>query len=253
MNIPVPRVRELPLRHMMSYYMSIILKELIFFLPTGEKCGYVVNLFLAMALFLTSSINLIPDSSEAIPLYGYFLGLILIAMLLLTITMCYSLTIHFACDKVSRMPSWMRRYLLNQLAPFMGVKIRIEPLDWRKIVQDVQKVIPSVVNSTLACCHPGRLWNLEEIMEGESEGGEDLWQVHGERCFRRKSFDNRLLRDFSDKLDIVINSMQEEEQRAYRKAEWRAVSKALDKFCFWFFTCSFLLIVTFCAFKGAPD
>ncbi len=48
----------------------------------GERSSFVVSLVLAMALFLTSSIDLMPDSSEVIPLFSYFLGLVLLAMFL---------------------------------------------------------------------------------------------------------------------------------------------------------------------------
>jgi len=47
----------------------------VYFVPTtaGERASYVVSLLLAMALFLTSAFGLLPDSSEAIPFFSYFL------------------------------------------------------------------------------------------------------------------------------------------------------------------------------------
>ncbi len=100
-----------------------------------------------------------PDSSEVIPLFSYFLGLVLFAMFLLTITVCYSLSIYHANANVLVMPYWMRKYILNKLAPFLGIKAKEKRVNVKSLMNDEEaRLFTTKVNQELECCHPGRLW-----------------------------------------------------------------------------------------------
>lgn len=201
-----------------------------------------------MALFLTSSIDLMPDSSEVIPLFSYFLGLVLLAMFLLTITVCYSLSIYHANANVSVMPFWMRKYILNQLAPFFGIPLRHRRM--RKFRDDYMSLN---VNEELECCHPGRLWKPGAIPRSSNH----LWSARETKCNILKELkldskaDRKALRKISKHLSAIIDNFEKEEEKAHRQAEWHTASKALDKLCFWIFICAFLLVITFCSIKGA--
>ena len=94
------------------------------FILLGERVFFVVSLLLAMALFLTSAFNLMPDNSNAIPFSSYFLGVTLIAMFLLTISLCYTLSIHYADANVIELPQWMRHYVLGQLTLYLGLEVK---------------------------------------------------------------------------------------------------------------------------------
>ena len=216
-----------------------------------ERSSFVVSLVLAMALFLTSSIDLMPDSSEVIPLFSYFLGLVLFAMFLLTITVCYNLSIYYANANVSVMPYWMRKYILNRLAPFFGIVVRRSKLKDKSKLRDEH--VTMGVNEELECCHPGRLWKPDAAAKGTSH----LWRARTTKAniLREMGLDSKMnrrdLRKISRYLSSIIDSLEKEEEKAHRQAEWHVVSKTLDKLCLWIFVCAFLLIITICSIKGA--
>ncbi len=213
-----------------------------------------MSLVLAMALFLTSSIDLMPDSSEVIPLFSYFLGLVLLAMFLLTITVCYSLSIYHANANVLVMPYWMRKYILNKLAPFLGIELKQQRKSLKSIMNDEEaRYFTTRVNEELDCCHPGRLWAASNRLK--HRGG--LWKSDDTSSNANRDgknglkFDQKALKRVSNHLNSIIDSMERDEDRSHRQAEWHAVSRSLDKLCFWIFICAFLLVLTFCSFKGA--
>ena len=216
-----------------------------------ERSSFVVSLVLAMALFLTSSIDLMPDSSEVIPLFSYFLGLVLLAMFLLTITVCYSLSIYYANANVSVMPYWMRKYILHRLAPFFGFSLRHPRFNRKSQLED--KYLTMNVNEELDCCHPGRLWKPDAAVKPTTH----LWSARETKNNILKELrldskaDRRALKRISKHLSQVIDNLEKEEEKAHRQAEWHLVSKTLDKLCFWIFICVFLLVITFCSIKGA--
>jgi len=218
---------------------------------SNERSSFVVSLVLAMALFLTSSIDLMPDSSEVIPLFSYFLGLVLLAMFLLTITICYNLSIYYANANVSVMPYWMRKYVLNSLGPFFGIVLRRSQSNEKEKVNDDHIMVD--LNEELECCHPGRLWKPGSSVKASSH----LWRARSSKAnvLKEMGLDSRMskrdLKRISKYLTSIIDSLEKEEEKAHRQAEWHAVSKTLDKLCLWIFVCAFLLIITFCSIKGA--
>lgn len=222
---------------------------------TGERSSFVVSLVLAMALFLTSSIDLMPDSSEVIPLFSYFLGLVLLAMFLLTITVCYSLSIYHANANVLVMPFWMRKYILNKLAPFLGIKLKNPRQTLRARMTDEEaRLFTTKVNEELECCHPGRLWSVRAQMKNRGglwNSSEQNGNVSSRDLKLDPNLDKKSLRRISDHLTSIIDSMERDDEKAHRQEEWHVVSRSLDKLCFWIFICAFLLVLTFCSFKGA--
>ena len=203
-----------------------------------------------MALFLTSSIDLMPDSSEVIPLFSYFLGLVLLAMFLLTITVCYSLSIYHANASVTVMPLWMRKYILNKFAPFFGISLKRRRL---RMLRSNDEYLTVNVNEELECCHPGRLWKPGP----SARPSKHLWSARETKSniFKELKLDSKAdrkaLRKVSKYLSTIIDNLEKEEEKAFRQSEWQAVSKTLDKLCFWIFICAFLLVITFCSIKGA--
>eukprot|EP00795_Rhopilema_esculentum_P010806 gene10806-19611_t len=228
----------------------------VYLIPAGssERSSFVVSLVLAMALFLTSSIDLMPDSSEVIPLFSYFLGLVLLAMFLLTITVCYSLSIYYANASVAVMPFWMRKYLLHKLAPFFGITIRAKRSGNKSNKGNGEEFyLTTAINDELECCHPGRLWKAENSLRQPG----CLWnnKERNHKILKELNLDSRAdkkaLKKINKHLTKIIDNMELEEERAHRQGEWQAVSKVLDNVCFWFFICAFLLVITFCSIKGA--
>ena len=69
----------------------------------GERASYVTSLLLAMALFLTSAFNILPDSSKEIPFFPYIFEILLLIMVLLTICLLHVQCIsrHFKFNKVT--------------------------------------------------------------------------------------------------------------------------------------------------------
>ena len=200
-----------------------------------------------MAVFLTSSIQLLPTSSETIPLFSYFLGLILIAMFLLTIAVCYNLSIYYMDVNVFVMPLWVREYLLNRLGRLMSVEIKRRSPGWRKALRKFDASRPIYINAQLGCYHPGRLWAMERKKRSRAAGA--LWERS--RTEKNPMFEKEDAKDIFHRLDLVIKAFEESKDSSQRQAEWRAVSKALDKLCLWIFSVMFLFILIICALMGA--
>ena len=214
----------------------------------GERSSFVVSLLLAMALFLTSAFSLMPDSSEVIPFFSYFLGMTLLTMFLLTICLCYTLTIHYANASVIPLPWWMRKFVLEKLTPYLGLEVKRKRPNWKQRLIALEKqhnLSNYQPNVTLESEHPGRLWNMfteKEKMAREEEKLSSPGSLN-------KMMSQAVIEEISEKLSMFIDKIAERDQEDWNQAEWHTVARTLDTLSFYVFLVAFALILFSCIIR----
>ena len=81
----------------------------------GERVSFAVTLLLAMTVFMLIVADLVPASSETIPLLGVFFTAVMVEMVLMVFTMCYVLKLHLK-DPDEEITPFMRRFVYDFLA-----------------------------------------------------------------------------------------------------------------------------------------
>ena len=221
----------------------------------GERSTFVINLLLAMALFLTSALSLMPTSSEAISFSSYFLGMTLITMFLLTICLCYTLTIHYANAGEMKMPKWMRIYILEGLTSYFGLEIKRKRPRWRKMLQALDEkhsVVNKGPNSELYSDHPGRLWSRRFGVMGRIKGMSTTSSSPRSPPLNEglEGFlTGQELKEISRKMSKIIENIEERDQGDWDEQEWHTVARTLDKLSFYIFAGAYFLILFSCGIR----
>ncbi|PFX34597.1 Neuronal acetylcholine receptor subunit alpha-7 [Stylophora pistillata] len=115
------------------YYMNLMIPCLLitvltvtaFYLPpdSGERITLVITNLLAMTVFMLLVADIMPSTSEVIPVISiYFSGAIFEVSLALLAT-CFILKCHFHDPASSDMPVWIRHIVLKWMAQFLRVKV----------------------------------------------------------------------------------------------------------------------------------
>ena len=71
--------------------------------------GLSVTLLLAMAVFMLLVTDMVPKTSEQIPLVGIFFGAMFLEMVFIMIGLCYTMTYYHRETYDPPMSKWMRR------------------------------------------------------------------------------------------------------------------------------------------------
>ena len=69
-----------------------------------------ITLLLSLTVFMTIVADIIPDTSDAIPLVSIFHLAALYEMVIMIVVLCYNMTLHHKDAGDPPMPNWMRRY-----------------------------------------------------------------------------------------------------------------------------------------------
>lgn len=75
-----------------------------------------------MTVFMLVVADIIPATSEVIPLVGVFFSAAMVEMVFMIIVLCYVMRLHHKEPEDPPMPWWMRRYILDWLAYKINVK-----------------------------------------------------------------------------------------------------------------------------------
>ncbi|XP_068698599.1 neuronal acetylcholine receptor subunit alpha-7-like isoform X3 [Montipora foliosa] len=117
------------------YYINLIipcalitsLALLSFFLPpdSGERITLVISNLLAMTVFMLIVAEIMPATSEVVPLISiYFTGIMFEVALSLVAT-CFVLKCHYNNPSVSEVPNWIRIVVMTWLAKIVRVKVPV--------------------------------------------------------------------------------------------------------------------------------
>jgi len=115
------------------YYVNLIipcalitsLTLLSFFLPpdSGERITLVITNLLAMTVFMLIVAEIMPATSEVIPLISIYYTGIMFEVALSLVATCMVLKCYYNNPSVSEMPTWVRTIVLNWLAKIVRVKV----------------------------------------------------------------------------------------------------------------------------------
>ncbi|CAH3126205.1 unnamed protein product, partial [Porites lobata] len=120
-------------RRTMYYFMNLIipcalitsLTLLSFFLPpdSGERITLVITNLLAMTVFMLIVAEIMPATSEVVPLISIYYTGIMFEVALSLIATCMVLKCYYNNPAVTEMPKWIRVIVLNWLAKIVRVKV----------------------------------------------------------------------------------------------------------------------------------
>ncbi|KAL9968570.1 hypothetical protein ACROYT_G020678 [Oculina patagonica] len=115
------------------YYINLIipcalitsLTLLSFFLPpdSGERITLVITNLLAMTVFMLIVAEIMPATSEVIPLISIYYTGIMFEVALSLVATCMVLKCYYHNPSVSEMPTWVRTIVLDKLAKIVRVKV----------------------------------------------------------------------------------------------------------------------------------
>ena len=91
------------------------------FSALGERVSLVITILLSMTVYMMVVANTIPPTSDSIPLIGKFYMAGMCEMAVGLIWTCYILKYYHS--DVIRMPRWVRKYILEYMGGFFGIKM----------------------------------------------------------------------------------------------------------------------------------
>lgn len=75
----------------------------------GERISLAITLLLAMTVFMLVVADIIPATSDVIPLVGMFFSASMVEMVLMIVVLCYVMRLHHKDSDRPPMSAWMRR------------------------------------------------------------------------------------------------------------------------------------------------
>ena len=120
----------------------------IFDLFIGERISLAITLLLAMTVFMLVVADIIPATSEVIPLVGVFFSAAMVEMVIMIIVLCYVMRLYHKEPEDPPMPWWMRKYVLNWLA--YKVKIRKVEETGQNDAEDYVPMLPFQRKSSIS-------------------------------------------------------------------------------------------------------
>ncbi|XP_020914175.1 neuronal acetylcholine receptor subunit alpha-10 [Exaiptasia diaphana] len=120
-------------RKALYYYVNLIvpcilitcLTLLSFILPpdSGERITLVITNLLAMTVFMLLVAEVLPATSEVIPIISIYYSVTLFEVGLALVATCMVLKIYFTNPVTTEMPNWVRIIILNWMAKFVRIKV----------------------------------------------------------------------------------------------------------------------------------
>jgi len=75
----------------------------------GERISLAITLLLAMTVFMLVVAEIIPATSDVIPLVGIFFSASMIEMVIMIVVLCYILRLYHKGAEDPPMPDWIKR------------------------------------------------------------------------------------------------------------------------------------------------
>merc|ERR1712002_400917 len=99
--------------------MTLILPE-----ESGERLSVAVTLMLAVTVFMLLMAEMMPESSDYVPLLMIFFIFCLIMMTLIVVYLCCVSRLYNICSLLKcPMGEWTRYYFYQKLSFFLGIRI----------------------------------------------------------------------------------------------------------------------------------
>ena len=80
-----------------------------FLATTGERISLAITLLLAMTVFMLVVADIIPATSDVIPLVGIFFSASMVEMVAMIVVLCYIMRLYHKGPNDPPMSDWMRK------------------------------------------------------------------------------------------------------------------------------------------------
>jgi len=236
-----------------------MLTMLSFLLPaeSGERISLAITLLLAMTVFMLVVADIIPATSEVIPLVGIFFSAAMIEMVFLIIVLCYIMQLYHKEPDDPPMPWWMRKYLLDWLA--YKVKVR-KPEESGTNTEEYVQMLPFQRRNSLSDGSASakeddnrdlQLWVRNTMPQKNSNCQTELRHCKHFNTSERSSSRNSELGSINKKLDVIVGKIRSDEEDSQTKTEWRIVAMTIDRCLLYVFIVLLLLTIAIC-FSNSP-
>ena len=225
-----------------------------------------------MTVFMLIVSEIIPPTSDSVPLVFAFFSAVMVEMVLMIIILCYILKLHFKSSDDEPMPKWMRKFILENMSYCLGIQKRPKTNvmiksnnnnhnNKCKLVKELDKRMKSINmihqsgtdgihstgtsnNITVTYVHN----NAELDNTSESCFLSSPMQESCKGFFDNSSPSSPLL---NQKIDCILKRFAEEDEEKFIKKEWRICALTLDRMSLIFFGIVFAITSASC-FLTAP-
>lgn len=197
--------------------------------------------------------ELIPATSDSVPLVIVFFTSIMLEMVVLLIVMCYILRLYLKSPDDGPMPKWMRTHVYENLSFKLGIR--------RKDTKGAHHVTPHKhSNGTfemetmekhkeqeIAPHWPPNPYDMARALVKRNENGKSAGKFERPAKEGMYQLDSVLLQ----KIDTIIQRFDKEDADSDRVNEWRICALTIDRLAMIIFFVMFLATILGC-FLGAP-
>ena len=232
--------------HFVQKYCPLSIVPSLIYLP-GERLSVGVTLLLAVTVFMMLVTEMIPESSDAVPVVGRFF--IFCSLLIFIIIVCVGYVNGIYNRTLNRdgpMGTWVRIYVLDKLAYVMGVR---RCPDDKNIGRGVST---DVVNYESVSLASGGVSNCSDCFTEERGGERERGYISegnlAEVNIRRSGFDDDDCCTPSDERTKIddCSGCCGGAHCCTPSGEWHIVGKTLDRFFFVLFTLIFIFGSIWC-------
>ena len=215
-----------------------------------------ITLLLAMTVFMILVADMIPPTSEVVPIVGVFFNAAMVEMVIMLIVLCLVSKLYNKEPTDPPMPMWMRKYFLEKLSYIIGVRRRPRPSspssqiattemrylagDANQNQQDTKSLLRSSASNMLQT--PGNGFVAKNVLPNSG-----MYSTVDGTLSKSEEF-----QALSKKMDKVVEKIDDDEKDAKIKEEWRIVAMTIDKIFLCFFTLLIIITAIFC-FLQAPE
>ena len=194
-----------------------------------------------------------PSSSQAIPLYTYFLAASVLALSLLCLSLCFTIACYYTDPGISNMPKWIRVNILGYGSKIFGIDVRKKVSAWREelgITRQFDNNLPALNNSK----GDEQQSSSNTSQENEPKIDEDDLSVASGKLWAGNKkepqlitdiFNNAELRQLHVLIEEYLRRLENIEDSKWDQREWELVAEILDKMFLYFFL-SVLALTVFC-------
>lgn len=231
-----------------------MLTILSFLLPaeSGERISLAITLLLAMTVFMLVVADIIPATSDVIPLVGIYFSASMIEMVIMIIVLCYIMRLHHKGPTDPPMPLWMRRYIYDWLSYKVFIRKINEDEEGHEqhggAHNEIKRESEALLNNETMRVF-NRLRNTERLCNGNGPPSyTSSTQTPNKSPFAVQPTQAEII---LRKLEILVDKLQSMDQEDEIKAEWRTVAMTFDR-CLLFFFILIYVITLFACFMKSP-
>eukprot|EP00111_Clytia_hemisphaerica_P016044 TCONS_00047480-protein len=215
-----------------------VLTLLAFYLPaqSGERVSFAVTLLLAMTVFMLIVADMVPASSETIPLLGIFFTAVMVEMVLMVFSMCYVLKLHLIQpDDGEEIGPFMRRFVYDFLSYKFGTRKRRTDFARDEYKFHLQDSKTWDKNGSTKSHNGGHSYG-QVINNGQDDGSRNIGAGDVD--------DSSTAALMEKNLRVMTDKMKEEENEKRIKQEFEICATTLDILALICFVALFILITT---------